>query len=394
MRQRFSMIRSAARAGAKTGILCAAVALTLAASADSIKRADLPAIENITLIGVEDGKLKYRTAAGDRTAPLNEIESITIDSVPEFAAGREAFEEGQMRTAQRSFEAVWTGTRVDWIRHYAGYYLAQAFDKRGEPVDAATVYATLASENADLFFLSRPPLESLAEADENQKERIREQVLAVAETARGETRRRLQAYLGAVTGDDEVDLPTNDPDEKARDANEDLRKNAKVLLPESLWKLLDRQGGKEKWVAIAHLSKGDDQAARDAIKPMLDAQGDIAPKLFIYGKALLGLADQAKADGQTEEANKLYRDAGLAFMRVVVHFNRPGQEHPLVYPAQVEVAYLHKQIGREDIFNRILFGSGGSGGVNLVIDDPEAYPYYRKRYYNIIGEEPPDRDQP
>ncbi|MEM9111864.1 MAG: hypothetical protein AAGC72_17835, partial [Planctomycetota bacterium] len=94
------------------------------------------------------------------------------------------------------------------------------------------------------------------------------------------------------------------------------------------------------------------------------------------------------------ENKDMYRDAGLTFMRIVIHFDRAGQTHPLVTPARLEVAYVHKQIEREDIYNRILFGGDEGGGVHLVIDDAQVYPEYRKRYYQIIGEELPQDDQP
>ena len=48
---------------------------------------------------------------------------------------------------QRSFESIWRDNRVDWIRHYAGFYLAQVYDQRNEPVSAGQVYAKLASDS-------------------------------------------------------------------------------------------------------------------------------------------------------------------------------------------------------------------------------------------------------
>jgi hypothetical protein len=130
------------------------------------------------------------------------------------------------------------------------------------------------------------------------------------------------------------------------------------------------------------LTKGEYQAAIDTNKKWLAAPGDLPEKLFITGRAQLALADA------TNDAD-LYRDAGLTFMRIVVHFSGQGRSHALVAPAELEVAYIHKQIGREDIYNRLLFGGDDGGGVNLMIDDKEAYPQYRLRYYQIIGETPP-----
>lgn len=363
----------------------ASTLLSAGAAADAIERNGLK-IQNITIIGVEEGKLKYRTAAGDIEAPLKEIESIEVDSAPGLAAGQKAMAENQMRAAQRSLETVWSENRVPWIRHFAGYYLVQVYDNRGEPIEAATVYATLASEGADVHFLSKPPTASLAEADANQKQRITDQIMAVARDARGQRRVILQNFLTRVTGEGGPTLPVGPGDNQAQE-NAGLQAQSKVILPQAIWALLERRGEpKEKWKAIEQLSQGDAQAALDTVTKQMDVPGDLAPKLYLYARAKLELADA------TNDKN-LYRDAGLAFMRIVVHFSRPGQVHPLVVPARLEVAYLHKKIGREDIYNTILFGGEGGGGLRLIVDDAEAYPSYRNRYYQIIGEQPPKDDE-
>jgi len=362
--------------------------MAMPGQADSLQREGFPQIDGVTLIGVKDGKLQYRTAAGDRAVDITEVVDLSIDSVPEFKAGLDAFKKGEMRAAQRSFENVWSGSRVDWIKHFAGFYLVQVYDQRGEPVDAASVYAKLAAESADLYFLSKAPVASLSEADENQKKRMGEQIMAVVKSSEGEHRKLLRAYHQQIVGKD-VPLPEiEDPVGRQETEKNDLKDNSKVILPQGVWKMLDRKGEPAgKWQAIELLSKGEAKAALEAIKPWLSNPGDLPEKLFIRGKAQLMLAEQS-------EDKDLFSDAGLTFMRIVIHFERAGSAHPLVAPARLEVAYIHKQIEREDIYNRILFGGDEGGGVHLVIDDQEAYPEYRKRYYQIIGEQVPEDDQP
>lgn len=358
------------------------LALAAPASADAIKRGDLPLVEGVTLIDVQDGKLRYRTSVGEREAKLSEINALVIESVPAFETGLTAFKKGEMRAAQRSFESIWANTRVDWIRHYAGFYLAQVYDNRGEPVSAGQVYAKLASEGADLYFLSQPPLKSLADADADEKKRITDEILAVVAQTEGQPRERLRTYLRAVAGDT-VDIPQNIPG-GADDLAAKARAKSAVILPESVWKMLDRQNEPEgKWDSIKLLSEGKYKESAEEAKKRLNSAGDMPEKLFILGRAQLALAD-AKGD------KDLYRDAGLTFMRVVVHFDRAGRTHSLVAAAQLEVAYIHKKIDREDIYNRVLFGGDDGGGVHLVIDDREDYPQYYLRYYQIIGEEPPE----
>ncbi len=362
---------------------CLAVLLALPSHADSLQREGFPLIDGVTLIGVKDGQLQYRTAAGDRAVDLTEIATLSIDSVPEFKAGVDAMKKGELRSAQRSLENVWGGSRVQWIRHLAGFYLVQVYDQRGEPVDAAAVYSKLASESADLHFLSKAPVASLSEADENQKTRIGEQIMAVVKDAKGEHRKLLRAYHRQVVGEDAPLPEIDDPAGRQVTAANDTKAKSKVILPQGVWKMLELKNQPEgKWDAITLLSQGDAKASLEAIKPWLSNPGDLPEKLFIRGLAQLMLADQAKDE-------KLYQDAGLTFMRIVIHFDRNGQAHPLVAPAKLEVAYIHKQIGREDIYDRLL------EQVFLALDEAKDYPEYRKRYYQVIGEEvPKEEDQP
>jgi len=387
MRERQSMIQNSVRRLAFAAALCMASVFALPTTADSLQREGFPLIDGVTLIGVEGGKIKYRAAAGDLKADLKEIATLSIDSVPQFATGLTEFKAGKMRSAQRAFEDVWSGARADWIKHYAGFYLVQIYDSRNQPVDAASIYSKIAAANADLFFLSKPPVASLAEADENEKQRIGEQIMAVVADAKGEHRRLLRAYHKRVVGED-GDLPEIDGPRAADNPVDKLKAESKLLLPEGVWKMFARKKEPEgKWDSIKLLSQGDAKGTLEAIESWLSNPGDLPEKLFIKAKAQLQLAEAEK-----DQAG--YRDAALTFMRIVIHFNRAGQTHPLVAPAQLEVAYIHKLIEREDIYNRILFGGDAGGGVHLVIDDAKEYPQYRKRYYQIIGEEPPAEEQP
>lgn len=366
-----------------------AVALSVSAVGDTLQYGNIPPVD-VTLIGVKDGQLVYRTAAGDKKVELAQVKAIQIDAVPDFEAGLAAFTGDKLRAAQSAFEDVYAGSRQDWIRHYAGYYLMQVYDQRNSPVEAAQVFAKLASENADPFFLSKLPANSLAEADDNQKKRIADELNAVIDQAKGKTLELLEDYLGRVGGK-KAPAPGDAQNPNGRgnpNAGGGIdAENSAVILPQGIWKLAKKRNQPEgKWDAIDMLAKGRFQEASDAIQPWLSNPKDLPDVIFIKARALLALADE-KQDQQ------LYRDAGLMFMRLVVHYNRANNPHVLVAPAKLEVAYIHKMIDREDIYEQILFGGEGGGGVHLVINDADAYPQYRKRYFQVIGEELPEDEQ-
>jgi len=371
------------RRWSRSAAVCAALAVGTSALADSLKYGDFPLVDGVTLIGVENGSLKFRAPAGERIVALEDIKELTIDSVPQFAAGKNALAAGQLRAAQKAFEEVWSQSRTDWIKHYAGYYLVQVYDARKLPVEASQAYATLASQKADMYFLSKPPIASLAEADESQKKRIADEVTAIVKQLPEAHRKVMENYLAAVTGG-KVELP---PD-KATDLNSGnaelnaLKSKSKVILPNMIWSLVGRKGEPaDKWESVRLLSAGEYEKALAEIKNKIETPGELPEKLFIMGKAQLALAD-AKNDPD------LYRDAGLTFMRIVVHYSRGSSPHKLVVPAKLEVAYIHKQIGRTEIYDKLL------EDVFLQIDDDQTYPEYRLRYYQILGEEPPKPEEP
>lgn len=357
--------------------------ITGPAQADELRRGGqwLPA----TILRVEDGQLVYRPAAGgERTVPLGEVQSIKLDDEEAFFTALEAFAAEDYRAAARTFGEIAEQTRTDWVRDYARYYQVQALDQRGEPLDAAEVFVALARDGADPYFLSIPPTGSLDEANDNQRDRIRASVMDVITDAEGPTRVQLEAYLRAVVGEEQ--MPDLNPDTPGTPNGDNAsavdRGGSAVILPDHLWAFLEQDDADEleKWAALQLLSEGKYEESIDALAPWLTNPNDMPEKLFILGRAQLALAEETGED-------EAYLDAGLTFMRVVVHYGSGRNPSALANPARLEVAYIHRAIGRDDIYEKLLFDQ------NLMLsfdNDPETFPEYYKRYYEIIGEPVPE----
>jgi hypothetical protein len=354
------------------------------AQADEIERNGQPL--NVTIVGVDDGELVYRPAAGgERRIPLDEVGPLKLDTDPKFFDAYERFVAEDYRGAVDGFGEVIEESSAPWVRHYARFYLAQALDQRGEPTDAAEVYLAIARDGADPYFLSRPPVASLADANDAQRGRIRSEIMAVIEDTEGPARAALQGYLRQVVGDDQMpDIdPGPGPGPGTPGAGPDRTASA-VILPDEVWDLLDEDEAEERWAAVTLLIEGDPAGAVEAITPWLDNPSAMPQKLFILGRAQLAIAE---ATGERDD----YLDAGLTFMRLIVHY-KPGTT-TLIAPARLEVALVHRAIGREDLYEKLLFDDGLSLSF---ADDPETYPQYYRRYYQIIDEPlpTPDDDAP
>ncbi|XAL98650.1 hypothetical protein OT109_13805 [Phycisphaeraceae bacterium D3-23] len=377
--------RRAVRIGIALLTLVFAWAIALPASADQLQRNGQ--WQNVTIVGVEDGELVYRNnAGGTNTVALADVESLDLDDEAEFRGALEAFQGEDYRRSQRMFGEIAEQTRIDWVRHYAQFFLVQSLDQRGEPVEAATVFAQLARDGADPYFLSVAPMASLAAVSDDERARIREEVVDVLGDTEGVTRERLQNYLLAVVGEEAMpDLtpiePNPNPGTGTDNAAQLDRSQSAVILPEALWEILEAEEfDAEKWGGLTLLREGKYEEAVEAITPWMEGRGDMPEKLFILGRAQLALADAS-------EDRDDYLDAGLTFMRIVVHYENLGT--PLLAPSRLELAYLHRVIGREDLYDKLL---NQSDLFLSFADDPETYPQYYQRYYEIIGEPVPVPD--
>lgn len=378
-----------AHCGRALGLLVMLAALLLGLSAgqaraDEIVRGEFT-ISNVTVRGIEDGKLVYRAGAGDNSVALEEIVLLNLENEPRLAEAMAAFNEDRMRSAETALASVFNESQVPWVKQFTGFYLARAYDARNKPVEAAQVYVYLASSEADPYLLSQPPLASLAQANDAQKTRVSDEITAIINDTEGPAREQLTRYLRLVVGD--AQMPQIEPGQG--DLQAAARAESKVILPDRIWKLVETAPARnaadaDKWDAVKLLSEGKYQEAVDAITPWLAGNLNVPEMLYVLGRAQLGLADAG-------DDKDLYLDAGLTFMRLVVHYGPAnGQSHALVVPGRLEVAYIHQKIGREDLFEELMHGNNG---VFVVVDDPKAYPEYRKRYYQILGEEPPAVEQ-
>jgi len=374
---------SAPRRGAWLALLVVGVLLAPIAQADEIRR-NGQAIQ-ATATGVTDGALTYLTPAGtERSVPLDELEMLTLDSEPQFAEALASFLEEDYRRAQRAFGEIAERTDADWVRHLAWYYQVQSLDQRGEATDAGALFAEMARDGADASLLAKPPVASLEEANEDQRGRIQAEIVAVLEDAEGEVKDYLTTYLQAVVGDGEMpevanpDTPgAGTPDGGAVEID---RTGSAVILPMPIWNLLEQEDAEERWSAVTLMTEGQYAEALEALEPWLNNPDDLPEKLYILGRLQLAQAD---ASGDRDA----YLDAGLSFMRIIVHYER--LDSPLVAPAKLEVAYIHREIGRHDLYDNLLFNSN----LSLLFDnDPDTYPEYYRRYYEILGEPLPSNE--
>ena len=323
----FSLPRIATgiRRGIVPGFL-ALVLLAVPAAGDAIKTSGYW-IEDVEIRSVSDGKMLYQTPTGaENEQALTQIEAVRLDEVPQLEKGRAELEKGNTEAAVELLREAQANTRRDWVKQFAGALIVRAFDQAGQPREATELYLQLLEQGAPPAFLADPPLTSVREAEQSVRQGLVEPIQQAAKNVDQPMADRLQKLLAAA----QKGRASVTEEEKARQQAPGLKV---VTIPSGL-----RDGPILQLIKMAKF----EEAVKEANQQLKDGRGSNR-ELYLKGLAQLGMAEQA---GDSEQKQKLYKDAGLSFMKVDVFFGH--NNGPYVGPSLVEAGYVHDMIGRPD----------------------------------------------
>jgi len=361
---------------------CLAIGCVFAsgAMADSVKLSGTW-IDGVTIQQISGGKLTYTTdIGGEITKPLAQIQGIKSTFYPDLTTGQDALEAGDSRKALAAYSKAAASARDPWARHYALWQKLLLQDKDGTPVEALLTYLQLVKDKAEAHYTSMPPLNALKRAKPEQVADLMERV-EKAQSASGDVAQEQFKMMLDVL---QIQAPTASPATPAASAAPaatapggapmpaaapaappKLRTTARsdessaVALPASL----------ERDDAItAMLMGGRFQEAIDTASDRLSKkEPKIAMRLYQMGVAQLNL-------GLANNNEKLLKDAGLSFMRVIVYFSKSSYKGP----ALLEVGLVHEKIGQHDKAVELWRKA-------RVEIDPEEDPTLTKRLNDLMG---------
>ncbi len=300
--------------------------IAVGARADSIKIGGFW-IDTVQIQDVAEGRMIYLSAVGlEVTKPLDQIEGVKVDGLPELADAEASFESGQYEAALEAYGRVRGHER--WLRQWVWQRRVTAADRAGQPVAAVEAYLRLVQDDAEAFYLSRPPHRSVVTADAQQKNKIVAQIDRMTKRLADDHRAikplsKLLDWAGAAGGDAEAAAASPIPTRGGPD------QSTAIPLPSAM----PRDGHVPKL-----LRAGKYPQALDRATAALGRSGQLSMKLYQCGIAQLSLAEQ------TGDMTR-YKDAGISFMRVVIYFPRSAT---YVGPALMEAGYVHQKIGRPD----------------------------------------------
>lgn len=368
--------------------------MMLMCSAGSAALADAVKISNFWLSGVsvqsiDEGMILFINARGDQVQqPLEKLQGLKVDALPQLEQADEATEAGEHDQAVKLLQAALGEARQPWQKQYLNWRLSQAANQAGQATVAVQAYLALVQAKADAHFLAEPAFDSVASASDADKRKIAAAVAPVARRTSGETRKILDdiAKAAAVAASAPAPVETAQPAANEAAAPQQMAEQTQsespapaaaapmatpvqapatpaasaVTLPQNI----------ADDAVTQLLRQGQFQAALDAAEHGLKSSGQLSLRLYQKGMAQLGLADQTGDPA-------LYKDAGLSFMRVIVYFPRSG----LVGPAQVEAGYVHAKIGDEQQARKLY-----DRAQLRVLEEDE--PAYHQRLIELINQLP------
>lgn len=264
------------------------------------------ALENVKVVGVQNGSLAFTTASGNQTSrSLDVVPRIKLDDDPAFSAAEDAFDRGDWAAAADGYRKVLAGATRDWVKDRASLRALQAADKSGNFPAAVAGFVELLQTNFALANDHKPAIPknkpealdpAIAQVKQaagnprlgNEQKTVLLNYLMEMYTARGDTAsaRGVLQQLGKVAPAD-----LNSPE--ARKLQADVK------------------------LAEARQAFGDKQYAR-AIQT-LEASSGLFGDSQQQADALYLIAQAREAGAKPDDADQL-KDAAIAYMRVVASF--------------------------------------------------------------------------
>jgi hypothetical protein len=365
------------------------------AIADDVKIAEIW-IKEVTVQGITAGSLNYLTdAGGKRSAPLETVQGIRIKTLPALDQGQIALAAGKFEDARAAFTQAVANAKQPWIRQYAQMLLVQSLDKLNKSFDAVDTYVTLARSNPDPAFLKFPPLSAVGATPANLKadmdRKLNEAATTLARNPALPAVRAMQEKLGFAPPAAPAAAPATPaatpaagvtPEPAATPTTPVAAAAAPAVTPSaaaptvaapapaappippaapatpaagsalaaftasstSAIPLPKAMNADDPVAALLRAGKFDEALAKcnQALSGSSGA-GELYLRIYQRGLAQLNIAI-ARSDDQA-----LIKDAGLSFMRVIIH----APKSVYVGPSLMEAGLVHQKIGRLDTAQRL-----------------------------------------
>jgi len=338
----------------------------VSAVADAVKLSGFW-IENVTVHKIEDGKIQYLSPAGSNIdADLASLEGLKLEAYPRLGEGLEAAEAGEIDQAIDTLRKVQRDAKEPWLKRFLNWKLYDLYNKQGDGLEAVKLYLDLVEAKAHGAYLDSPPVNAAAAVPADQAEALVKRIEAAStKTEDPLVKEHLQTLIELIRVPTTPEVGPAEAGEPAEtdDGPPAVVATGGIILPNN----------PPESPTVALLKQGQLSKALASAKREVEVVGGMSEKLFYKGLIERAIADAA--DPESADREGLYKDAGLSFMRVVIHYPR-SRYAPL---ALLEAGYVHERIGQAEQA-RSLYAEAA----NAIT--PEDYPDYHARRLELTGD--------
>lgn len=330
--------------------LLAAIVLSNSwASADAVwlksGKGNAVALENVKVIGAQNGTLTFTTASGNQTTrSLEVVPRIKLDDDPAFSAAEEAFDRGDWAAAAEGYRKVLAGHTRDWVKDRSSLRVLQAADKSGDFPAAVAGFVEMLQTNFALANDHKPAIPA------NKPDAL---APAIAQVKQAAANPRLGSEQKTVLLNYLMEMYAAKGDTaSARGVLQELGKVA----PADMNSPEGRKLQADVKLAEARQALGDKQYA--SVVQTLEAGSGLFTDAQQQADALYLIAQAREGQAKADDADQL-KDAAIAYMRVVATFKgvagAPHVAEAMLHTAAIEeklknaqeALTLYKQVAAE-----------------------------------------------
>ncbi len=324
--------------------LMAMVLMSQAAKADAIKLGNLW-IENVTVDTFDGNELHYLVNGSPNKQYLSKIDGFKLAAYPQLEDAEKALKAGNAKEVLASLKTVRSRAKEPWLRLWLDARLVPLMDREGEPMGAVNTFISLVESRAAQSFLEDPPIKSARALSKEDKAKVHEKLKSLRKNATDKTPL-------ADTLDELVEATT--PGSEPVPVTPGTKVDADVLptvvpLPMSMLLLKNRPDQITKLIA-----RGQFDTALERVQEELKAAaGGGKTSLLLYQRGVCQYyvaLEMDKDASKKEQAQTLYKDAGLSLFRIPTFF----RNSPYVGASMIETAAVHIKLNRPDVAKALL----------------------------------------
>lgn len=317
-------------------------AVTAPVAADAMRVGDFW-YPDFSPVEYNDGFLSFNLGAVEQKKALVDIHGLKMDNYPTLALAEVAIKNKDAKKALSAFKSARVKAQEKWLQIWLDARILPLLNQTDQGMDAGKVFISLMESGAPVsLFIENPPIKSVRKATKDQKLFLQTKF---KEKMKDKGIKEKSPIWYALEELAEAADPT-----KASTPTTAVVTQAGALASEIALPIFLLKGNPDAVTKLLARSQFD--RAKERLAELVKTAGTGKTSLYLYQLGICDLysGDKAAKAGDAAKATQLYKEAGLKFMRVTIHFPRSK----VAGPALLEASLIHLKINRKDIASKLI----------------------------------------